>query len=89
VLECYGYKFPKFANYDWSNWTARVELRHYGADRTPRLEIDLSEKSSPNGAVRISVIPSKPSKDDMDEPALGSPPEEPRTSGTDAGKQKW
>lgn len=70
ILECYGYKFAEYAHYDWSNWTATINLRGRTDDRYLLLEIDLGTNETSNGAVRISVIPDEPSKEDTDPPAV-------------------
>ncbi len=72
VLRCYGYKFPKFVSYDWGNWTSNIKLHGEKQDRTLAMEVDLSRRSAPNGAVRISVTPENPGKDDVDLAPLGT-----------------
>ena len=74
ALSCYGYKFPKFASYDWNDWTATInlpgELSGHSTNRSMIMDIDLNNRDAPNSAVRISAIPDKPSVDDKAEPAL-------------------
>ena len=54
VMACHGYRFPKFAFYDWKGMEGTIELRG-ATDR--RVLMDLNYRDLPNGeqALRISV----------------------------------
>jgi hypothetical protein len=70
AMNCYGSGLPPGTLLDWNNWTASIKLRDNVSDRTMLMEVDLSKKAAPDGAVRISVIPENPSVDDEAEPNL-------------------
>jgi hypothetical protein len=54
IMACHGYKFPKFAHYDWDNMAGTIRLR--GASNR-RILMDLDYRDLPAGeqAVRLSV----------------------------------
>lgn len=66
VLSCYGHSFPKYAQYDWTDWTASVKLHGQKDDRQMIMDIDLAARRSSAATVRISVIPEDPSKLDKE-----------------------
>lgn len=79
VMRCYGYRFPKYAAYDWHDWAGSFTLHPPGSDRELELEVDLDSRLDPDAAVRISALPDNAdrSKDDADPPPLA--PDAPRT----------
>ncbi len=52
IMSCYGYRFPKFAQYDWSGLSGSIVLR---GDNGQRLTMDLDFHSLPNHEVAIRV----------------------------------
>jgi hypothetical protein len=54
IMACHGYRFPKFAVYDWTGMEGTIELR--GATGR-RVLMDLNYRDLPNGeqALRVSV----------------------------------
>lgn len=52
MMGCYGYRFPRHADYDWSNLAGTIRLRG-GADR--RLVMDLEYRDLPDGEVAVRV----------------------------------
>jgi hypothetical protein len=69
IMTCYGYRFPKFASYDWKDMEGSIELRGAG-DR--RILMDLNYRDLPNGeqAVRVSVEDSNTRYDPSDLPPI-------------------
>jgi len=58
ILTCYGYRFPKAAN--WSDWKSTIAL--WQDDDLMTLEIDFADLDRDEGAVRLSAF--APDKDD-------------------------
>ena len=54
IMACHGYRFPKFAHYDWGKIAGTIRLRG-ASDR--RILMDLNYRDLPQGeqAVRVSV----------------------------------
>lgn len=54
IMACHGYRFPKFAIYDWKDLKGTIELRG-SSDR--RIRMDLNYRDLPDGeqAVRVSI----------------------------------
>ena len=52
IMTCYGYRFPKFAQYDWGRMVGTISLR---GDAERRLVLDLNYGALPNGEVAIRV----------------------------------
>jgi hypothetical protein len=78
IMACHGYRFPKFAFYDWKGIEGTIELRR-ATDR--RVLMDLNYRDLPNGeqALRLSVEDSN-GRYEPDE----LPPIEPMPSGPKA-----
>jgi hypothetical protein len=70
ILTCYGYGFPQFPQYDWSDWTATVRLHGRKDDRKVVMDVDLGGRKSLTSTVRVSVVPNDPGKDDQEPPPL-------------------
>jgi hypothetical protein len=54
IMECYGYRLPKFASYDWNDIVGTIKLRGAGERR---LILELNYRDLPNGevAMRLAV----------------------------------
>ncbi len=72
ILKCANASFPDHGEVDWSNQAASIVLTGKVETRKLRLDIDLAHKPPSDwDAVRLSVIPKSPSRDDKDPPELG------------------
>jgi hypothetical protein len=75
IMTCHGYRFPKFAYYDWDGIEGTIELRSV-SDR--RVQMDLNYRDLPNGeqAVRVSVGDSKTRYDPDELPPIQPMPKD-------------
>jgi hypothetical protein len=54
IMACYGYRFPKFAYYDWNGMIGTVRLRGRN-DRRLLMDLDYGHLPAGEEAVRVSV----------------------------------
>jgi hypothetical protein len=54
VMRCYGYRFPRYADYDWDGMLGTITLRGH---RGRRLILDLNYRDLPHGesAMRLAI----------------------------------
>jgi hypothetical protein len=52
IMQCYGYRFPRFSFYDWASMAGTIRLR--GSHGTT-LVMDLNYRDLPNGEVGLRV----------------------------------
>jgi hypothetical protein len=57
VMACYGYTFPKFALYDWSNIAGTIKLRGHKGNS---LILDLNFRDLPRGEVAMRLAVESP-----------------------------
>jgi hypothetical protein len=69
IMACHGYRFPKFAHYDWSDIAGTIRLR---GSSERRILMDLNYRDLPHGeqAVRVSVEDENGSSDPGELPPI-------------------